>query len=314
VDPDRSSRFSINVRIPGWTRNSPMPGGLYRFLDANGEPVTLSVNGQPVRVSLSNGFARLDRRWARGDVVDLSLPMPIRRVVADERVRDDAGRVALERGPLVYAAEWPDNGGHVLDLVVPDGARLESEYRPGLLNGVVVISGRVQAMRRTGAGAAVQGQPHRLVAVPYFAWANRGMGEMQVWLPRQPGLARVTPILPPPPIARVDSSGGIEKKWTGYNDQNDDIVAVYDGVNPLSSADESNLYFRMRPPVGQAAWIEYTFKRPTTVRSTDVYFRRRQTLLQAALIMASRLSGRRRMEARRSRHGLSGERQHVQPC
>ena len=68
------------------------------------------------------------------------------------------------------------------------------------------------------------------------------------------------------------SSGGIEKKWTGYNDQNDDIAAIYDGVNPLSSADESNLYFRMRPPVGEPAWVEYDFKKPTTMSSTEVYF------------------------------------------
>ena len=95
---------------------------------------------------------------------------------------------------------------------------------------------------------------------------------MQVWLPRHADRARATPIVPPEPIAAIRSSGGIEKKWTGYNDQNDDIAAVYDGVNPLSSADESNLYFRMRPPVGTPAWVEYAFKKPATITSTEVYF------------------------------------------
>src|SRR5262249_31834961 len=161
------------------------------------------------------------------------------------RVKDDAGRVALERGPLVYAAEWPDNGGHALNIVVPDGAKLSSEFRPSLLGGGQVITGAVQAVTSHHAGAR-HAQGRQLAATPYFAWANRGMGEMEVWLPREVSNARATPIVPPDPIAAVRSSGGIEKKWTGYNDQNDDIAAVYDGVTPLSSADESNLYFRMR--------------------------------------------------------------------
>ena len=86
-----------------------------------------------------------------------------------------------------------------------------------------------------------------------------------------PAKARVTPVLPPAPIAQVRSSGGIEKQWTGYNDQNDDIAAVYDGVDPLSSADESNLYFRMRPAAGSPAWIEYQFSTPTRISTAEAY-------------------------------------------
>jgi hypothetical protein len=271
VEPDQARAFTIAVRIPGWTANDVMPGGLYRFMDAARDHVTLRVNGAQVSITATNGFARLDRQWRPGDIVEINLPMPVRRIVADPRAQDDAGRVTLERGPLVYAAEWPDNGGHALNIVVPDDAALTSEFRGDLLNGVTVITGKVQAIQR-GRDGALHAQPHQLVAIPYYAWANRGMGEMEVWLPREAARARVAPILPPDPVATVRSSGGIEKKWTGYNDQNDDIAAVYDGVNPLSSADESNLYFRMRPPVGQAAWVEYEFKRPVRITSTDVYF------------------------------------------
>jgi DUF1680 family protein len=271
VDPARSKRFAVRVRIPGWAGNQVMPGELYQFIDRRRDQVTLKVNGQPVEVKVVRGFAAIDRRWSPGDVVDVTLPMPVRRVIADPRVKDTTGRVALERGPLVYSAEWPDNGGHALNIVVPDNAPLKSEFRANLLNGVEVITGTVNAVAR-GADGKSRVQPHQLVAIPYYTWANRGMGEMQVWLPRQAELARATPIVPPDPIATVRSSGGIEKKWTGYNDQSDDIAAVYDGVNPLSSADESNLYFRMRPPVGQPAWVEYVFKKPVTISSTDVYF------------------------------------------
>jgi len=271
VDPDQARSFAINVRVPGWTGDDVMPGGLYKFIGRGAEPVTIAVNGKTVDARASHGFARIDRQWRAGDKVEINLPMPVRRVVADPRVQDDAGRVTLERGPIVYAAEWPDNGGHALNIVVPDDATLGSEFRGDLLGGVEVVTGTVQAMARVSDGQ-LRAQPHRLVAIPYFAWANRGMGEMEVWLPRESARARVAPIVPPDPIAAVRSSGGIEKKWTGYNDQSDDLAAVYDGVNPLTSADESNLYFRMRPAIGQPAWVEYEFRRPVTISTSDVYF------------------------------------------
>ena len=271
VDPERAARFGVRLRIPGWTGSEVIPGDLYRFTDRRREPVTLTVNGKQTALQTERGFAVIDRTWNAGDVVELTLPMPVRRVVARDEVRDDSGRTALVRGPLVYAAEWPDNGGHALNIVVPDNASLASEFRQDLLGGIGVITGNVQAVVKDADGR-LAARPHHLVAVPYYAWANRGMGEMQAWLPRTAGLARATPIVPPAPIATVRSSGGIEKKTTGYNDQNDDIVAVYDGAAPLNSADESHLYFRMRPPVGQPAWIEYEFARPTAVASSEIYF------------------------------------------
>ena len=271
VDPEQTARFGVRLRVPGWTGTQVIPGDLYGFMDRRREPVTLRVNGKTTAVQTVQGFAVIDRTWTNGDVVELNLPMPVRRVVARADVHDDAGRVALVRGPLVYSAEWPDNGGRALNIVVPDNATLDAEFRRDLLGGVTVIKGVAQAVARGTDGGTVA-RPHQLVAIPYFAWANRGMGEMQTWLPRTPVLARVTPVVPPSPVATVRSSGGIEKKVTGYNDQNDDIAAVYDGITPLNSADESNLYFRMRPAVGQPAWIEYAFTRPTRVGASEVYF------------------------------------------
>jgi hypothetical protein len=109
------------------------------------------------------------------------------------------------------------------------------------------------------------------VAIPYYAWANRGMGQMAVWIPRRGDEAWLKPV-PPDPIDQVTFFAAKEKGWTGYNDQSDDICAVYDGFGPLNSADESHLYFRMTPPVGKPAWIEYEFKAPTDVSSSEAYF------------------------------------------
>jgi len=266
VDPATPRNFAMYVRIPGWVSDRILDGGLYSFLDAGRVSAAIRVNGRLVHPPVERGYARIERQWQAGDTIDLSLPMEIRRVAADPRVKEDAGRVALERGPLVYCAEWRDNGGHVFGLVVPDDARLATEFRGGLLNGVQVIT--ANARRLEGSRTV----PQQIVAIPYFAWANRGMGEMQVWLARRTEKARLYPVPLPAGVARVLSSGGIEKKWTGYNDQNDDLSAVYDGAEPLSSADESNLYFRMRPPAGERAWVEYDFGQERRIASSEVYW------------------------------------------
>jgi DUF1680 family protein len=176
--PERASTFEVRVRIPGWARGTPAPGGLYRYTEDGVERFTLRVNGQPVEAPLTGGYAVLKRTWAPGDVVALDLPMPVRRVAADERVVDDRGKIALERGPLVYCVEAVDNGGSALDLVVPDTARFTAEPRPGLLGGVTVLRAEVSDR---------QGRSRQLLAIPYYAWSNRGPGEMAVWLRRAGG-------------------------------------------------------------------------------------------------------------------------------
>lgn len=277
VDPERSGKFSLLVRVPGWAQNQVMPGDLYRYADENRERPTISVNGTPLNIGTENGIAtekgyvRIERAWSKNDVVELNLPMPVRRVYADSRVRENENMVAIERGPIVFCAEWPDNDGHALNVVVPDDATFKTEWRKDLLNGLQVVTANVQTLHRGTDGVSVEQQPHELVAIPYHAWANRGMGEMAVWLPRDSTMAWLTPVAPAL-IAAVNSSGGVAKTWTGYNDQNSDIGALYDGKDPMHSADESYRYFKMRPPVGERAWIEYRFKSPTKVSSSEVYW------------------------------------------
>ncbi len=173
LQPAARSAFEVNIRIPGWARDEPLPGGLYRFAGADSHSAaSILVNGGQVRVDLERGFARLRRTWSAGDQIELRLPMPVRRVFAHASVTDDTGKVALVRGPIVYAVEGIDNGGHLPDFALTDNANLDSEWRPDLLNGVVVIHGRVGTRQFT--------------AIPYYAWANRGAGEMAVWLKREP--------------------------------------------------------------------------------------------------------------------------------
>src|SRR5262249_46352810 len=158
-------------------RGQPVPSDLYRYQEG-GAPtaVALRMNGQPVAPRLDGGYAVLARTWSPGDSITLDLPMPVRRVVADRQVVDNRNKVALERGPLVYCAEAADNDGAALDLTLSDGAALAVERRPDLLGGVTVL--------RAAAAGSRAGRPRPLTAIPYYAWSNRGPGEMAVWLPR----------------------------------------------------------------------------------------------------------------------------------
>ena len=183
VAPEKKSKFAIAIRIPGWARNEVLPGDLYKFLDdVTNQPVTLKVNGRPVALKLNQGYATINRTWKNGDVIELNLPMPIRRVVANDNVKSDIGRVALERGPIVFCAEWPDNpNGKVRNLILPDQQPLTATFEPDLLNGVETLQGRAFSVSRSADGSLVKTEQD-FKAIPYFAWANRGKGEMAVWL------------------------------------------------------------------------------------------------------------------------------------
>ena len=175
VAPEKKSKFTIAVRIPGWARNEAVPGGLYQFLKApSNEPVTLKVNGKSIPIKLDRGYARLDRSWKDGDVIELNLPMPVLEVVASEKVRADRGRIALQRGPIVYCAEWPDNpNGKVRNLTLPHDQAFNAVFEPSLLNGVETITGKSETLSKNADGAIMKTeQPFK--AIPYFAWANRG--------------------------------------------------------------------------------------------------------------------------------------------
>jgi uncharacterized protein len=183
INPVRTADFTLAVRVPGWARNQPVPGDLYRFIDANDQPVKMWLNNKPVTPEVEKGYAIFKRTWGKGDVLAISFPIPIRRVVANDLVKADTGMVALERGPVVFCAESADNGAEVLDLVLADDARLQSFFRPDLVGGVEVIKGQSALVVKAADGKTTL-RPREFLAVPYYSWANRGSGQMTVWFPR----------------------------------------------------------------------------------------------------------------------------------
>lgn len=173
VQPEQAADFTLALRVPGWCRE-----------------VTLRVNGESLEIGalIKRGYVRIVRTWQPGDVVILDLAMPVERIAAHPAVRDDVGRVALQRGPLIYCLEESDNGPNLPALALPRDAVLTAQFEPSLLGGVVAIDGVGVRLSIEGwAGqlyrpAAIQVERAPIRAVPYYAWANREPGEMLVWI------------------------------------------------------------------------------------------------------------------------------------
>lgn len=173
------SRFRVMLRIPGWAREEPIPLGLYSYLKKGSSDFSIKVNGEEQKVALNKGYAILDKKWQTGDEITLSLPMKVRRVLSDERVKENNGLVALERGPIVFCAEWVDNNGKTSNIILPDDAELSDRYVEKLIGGITVLEGKAKTLDANG-----ELEEADFTAIPYMAWLNRGNGEMDIWLPR----------------------------------------------------------------------------------------------------------------------------------
>jgi hypothetical protein len=184
----------------------------------------------------------------------------VRRIVAHESVEADRGRVALQRGPIVYAAEWPDNPkGHVRNIVLPDSAKLTSEFRSNLLRGVEIVKGRAYGLAYDAHGSVTKTE-QAFMAIPYAMWANRGRGQMIVWLAAADAAARPTPWPTAATTATVTTSPA--RRNPG---------AINDGDDPKSSDDPAS-YFDWWPRRGTSEWVEYAFAKASTVSSVQVYW------------------------------------------
>jgi DUF1680 family protein len=193
VNPQDAGEWTLKMRVPGWARNEPVPSDLYRFENDVKEPVTLKVNDEAAPAAIEAGYIGLRRAWKAGDTVEMSLPMPVRRVLANEQVEADRGRVALQRGPLVYCFEWPDNpGGQVRNLLLTDAVPIVAQERSDMLSGIVALKTRGRSFAQDAQGNRTSGDVE-LLAIPYYAWAHRGKGEMAVWVAREEPVAPLHP-------------------------------------------------------------------------------------------------------------------------
>ncbi len=258
VDPKQPAEFDLRIRIPAWCQTTSSPGDLYRSAGLpTAGAATIKLNGKPVEnPSIVRGYAVLHRTWQSGDQVEVTLPMPVRRVKAHPAVQADIGRVALMRGPIVYCAESIDNEGSVRNLFLPPDAALASKYRADLLGGVAVVEGDVKALY----GDAPPVRPARLLAIPYYAYANRGPVEMAVWLPETRERAVAA------------SMAGQAMSSASYCFPSDSLAALNNQVEPNQSDDMSIPRFTWWDHRGTQEWVQYDLAKPGKVSAVEVYW------------------------------------------
>jgi hypothetical protein len=219
---------------------------LYRFDSSSNIAFRILVNNHPDTIQLVNGYAVINRLWKSGDKISLDMPMPVRIVRANDAVAADNGKVAYQRGPIIYCAEAADNVNSVLTTIVEtdNNPSLRGEYRPDLLGGVYTISGNLEM-------------------IPYFAWANREPGQMAVWFPTAPEFITHFPT-PPGLEARAKASASY-----AYDSS---LPYLNDGIDPMNSADRGSNAFRLHPHKGTTEWIAYEFDNPIKTSMVEVYW------------------------------------------
>ena len=190
VKKNQANKFALKIRIPEWATGKPVPSDLYHYSDDVLPSVSCKVNGDVVAVNTTDdGYLTIDRRWKKGDVVSIHFDMPVRTVKASRRVADNRGRVAVERGPLVYCAEGVDNDSFDLfNFLMPRQPRFtvtdcQISTNTPMTFSVKAIEVNGQALQQDEQGE-VQVRKATLTMIPYYAWNHRGPGLMEVWMPQ----------------------------------------------------------------------------------------------------------------------------------
>ncbi|MBR4129966.1 MAG: glycoside hydrolase family 127 protein [Bacteroidaceae bacterium] len=177
---------SLKVRIPGWAVNKPVESDLYSYTNPTTTPVVIKLNGEEVSYTVEDGYAVLQKDWAEGDYVEISLPMDIHQVVSNPNLKTNAGLCSYERGPIVYCAEGVDNSGKLDNLFIPEGATGTNSTAPSPISSL--FKGGIQQLRMNGKvctqnGTEVETADRVVRLIPYFARANRAASPMMVWIP-----------------------------------------------------------------------------------------------------------------------------------
>lgn len=260
VTPKGKQDFTLKIRIPGWVQGEVVPSNLYTFTDNKQLAYAVKVNGEPVESKLNKGYFSIDRQWKKGDVVDVHFDMEPRTVKANSKVEADRGKISVERGPLVYCAEWPDNDFSVLSVFMNRKPEFTVERKPELLYGIDELKTQAQTLGYDETGRLVT-KDVTLTLIPYYAWAHRGTGEMAVWLPQDVSATR--PVMPPTIASKAKITASHMAK---------SISAINDGLTPKDENDRTAPYYHWWPQEGTTEWIAYEFEQPEEISSTTIYW------------------------------------------
>jgi DUF1680 family protein len=260
VNPSSRQEFNIRIRIPGWVTGKVAPSDLYKYADRKNLSYSVQVNGEPVESKLEDGYFVISRRWKKGDIVNVHFDMEPRTVKAHPEVEADRGRIAIERGPLVYCAEWPDNDFSVLSIIMNQRPQFELIERPDLLEGIVQLKTGAQILSFNEEGR-IEVEDVQLIMIPYYAWAHRGSGEMSVWLPNELNATR--PVMPPSIASESKISASLMTR---------SISAINDRLLPKNKEDRSAPYYHWWPKEGTTEWIAYEFSEKKSISGSSVFW------------------------------------------
>lgn len=260
IPENAGQELNLKLRIPTWAVSQFVPGTLYSYSDKSEIPsYTLSRNGQKIHYQTENGFVTLSGKWSKGEIINLSLPMPVHLSVADERVEADRNRVAVTRGPLVYCAETIDNDAPVGRFFLPSKNTKKAAVSEISINGFtgiprIALPAKVRTEKTTG---------ETLRLIPYFLWDNRGDAAMNVWFPVDKKMFDEDDPL---------KNRKIKSAVASFTYENDKISAVYDGKIPKNSYDQSIDRWTSWPQTGKPQWIEIETIKPVNLQSIGIYW------------------------------------------
>jgi len=260
VSPKSKQNFTLKIRVPGWLQNDVVPSNLYSYTDKKELGYTVKVNGQIVTSSVEKGYFSINRVWKKGDKIDVHFDMEPRTVKANPAVEADLGKVAIECGPVVYCAEWPDNDFNIFSVILNKKPEFKVEKKEDLLYGINTIQTNAQSLSYDASGK-LNVKEVQLHMIPYYAWAHRGSGDMAVWLPID--LSATRPSMSPTIASESKINASHDVKA---------IVAINDGLIPKDENDRTLPYYHWWPKEGTTEWISYDFKTEKTVSRSTVYW------------------------------------------
>jgi uncharacterized protein len=260
ISPKGKQDFTLKIRVPGWVQGQVVPGNLYSYTDKKTLGYIVKVNGKTVASPIEKGYFSINRAWKKGDKVEVHFDMEPRTVKAHPAVEADRGKIAVERGPVVYCVEWPDNDFNIFSIILNKKPVFSVQSKPDLLYGINTIQTDAQSLSYDAQGRLVA-KDVKLNMIPYYAWAHRGSGDMAVWLPVD--LSATRPAMPPTMASesKIDASHKAKS-----------ISAINDALVPKDENDRSIPYYHWWPKEGTTEWISYDFATEKTVSRSSVYW------------------------------------------
>lgn len=246
---DKATKFTLYLRKPGWCDDS----------------VVYINNKKVAQPKIERGYFVIEREWRSTDKVELDLAMPVKKVIANPKVKADNGLVAIQRGPLIYCIEACDYDVPIKSIFLPLNSEFTVEKQPLLLGGITVIKGEAQRLpemdwRNVLYQSIDKPEKVKLTAIPYYSWDNRKAGEMTVWTPTMA------------PVPAVKGVEALAKVSVSFANDNSQPRGINDGIEPSKSGEQPRYMCHWWPHKGTEEWVQYDWKEPINVEGCKVYW------------------------------------------